>query len=110
MNLLEKENFDLKMRVYYLEESMSGGMNGGGVPNNHGRSQHSEQRQLGSGPGFDGDATLKISELQLELEEKKAELDQRNLLLVKSKEMMEKMKGEMMDIRKDADPRGKEEM
>ena len=107
MNFLEKENFDLKMRVYYLEESMTGGM-GSSENDGGGRSRQNSARHLG--PGFDGDASLKISELQLELEEKKAELEQRNLLLTKSKEMMEKMKGEMVDIRKDADPRGREEM
>jgi chromosome segregation ATPase len=109
MTFLEKENFDLKMRVYYLEESMTGGMSGASEMDGSGRNR-SRSNGRDHVSSVDGDANLKISELHLELEEKKAELEQRNMLLTKSKEMMEKMKSEMVDIRKDADPRGREEM
>ena len=91
MTFLEKENFDLKMRVYYLEESMTGGMSGASEMDGSGRnrSRSNGRHHVSS---VDGDANLKISELHLGLEEKKAELEQRNMLLTKSKEMMEKMK------------------
>jgi chromosome segregation ATPase len=112
MGFLEKENFDLKMRVYYLEENMrtgdgAGSEVDGGIRRRGGRDHH--HHHAGSGD-VDMDSNLKVSELHLELEEKNAELEQRNLLLTKSKDAIQKMKQELESMRKDADPRNREEL
>ena len=59
---------------------------------------------------MDEDTRLHINELQLDLEEKKAELESRNLLLSKAKDAVTRMKQELEDIRKEADPHARQEL
>ena len=69
--LLEKENFDMKMRIYYLEESIRSGDNqsvgGGGF--GFGGYNHNQRQIRSAAGGIDEDSTLRINELQLDLEE-----------------------------------------
>jgi hypothetical protein len=81
---LEKQNFDLKMRIYYLEENL------------HKLEETNYQRELNS-----NDHTSKLTDLKLQLEEKNIELEQRNLLLVKAKNAMEILKNECQQLKND---------
>ena len=79
---LEKANFDLKMKVYYLEENLK-------------RYQDGEDN-------FDirvEQARSEITSLKLQLEEKNTEVDQRNLLLIKAKSAIEALKSELERLR-----------
>ncbi len=79
---LEKNNFDLKMKVYYLEENLK-------------RFQDGEQN-------FDAQsdsARSEITNLKLQLEEKHIELDQRNMILMKAKSAIEALKFELERLR-----------
>eukprot|EP01038_Epipyxis_sp_PR26KG_P004415 gene4415-6242_t len=74
---LERANFDLKMKIYFLEESL--------------KRTHDHER----GIELQTDRSrLEISNMKLLLEEKQIELDQRNLLLMKSKNAIESLKKE----------------
>jgi chromosome segregation ATPase len=77
---LEKDNFDLKMKVYYLEDAL---------------------RQVSSGA-----SSAEVEELQSEnnqlrskLQENAIDLEHRNTLLVKAKGAIEALKGEMERIK-----------
>jgi hypothetical protein len=78
---LEKSNFDLKMRVFYLEEKLT-------------RLAGSEGTAglFGSG-GDDGNSAMNA--LRLQVEEKNLELEQRNVLLTKAKTAIEALKREI---------------
>ena len=78
---LEKTNFDLKMRVFYLEEKLTrlaGSEGAAGL--------------IGSG-GDDGNSATNA--LRLQVEEKNIELEQRNVLLTKAKTAIEALKREI---------------
>lgn len=79
---LEKSNFDLKMKVYYLEESLK-------------RFQDGEQNYDHQNDA----AKAEITSLKLQLEEKNIELDQRNLILMKAKSAIEALKFELERLR-----------
>lgn len=79
---LEKTNFDLKMKVYYLENQL-------------------QKSAEGSGPG-DGDLSRgDATSLKLQLEERNIELEQRNLLLAKAKSAIDTLKGEIKRLKAD---------
>jgi chromosome segregation ATPase len=83
---LEKSNFDLKMKVYYLEESLKRYQDGehmGDVQQEHHR--------------------IEINKLKLQLEEKHVDLEQRNLLLIKSKNAIEALKTEIGRLRTESE-------
>lgn len=75
---LEKSNFDLKMKVYYLEENL---------------------RKLSSQTALGEDTKGDVTSLKLQLEEKTIELEQRNLLLLKAKGAIEGLKGEVKRLK-----------
>ena len=79
---LEKSNFDLKMKVYYLEENLKRYQDG----EHAGDAQTEHQR-------------LEIGKLKLQLEDKQVDLEQRNLLLIKSKNAIEALKVEIERLR-----------
>ncbi len=79
---LEKNNFDLKMKVYYLEENLK-------------RYQDGEQTYDVQSDS----AKSEITNLKLQLEEKHIELDQRNLILMKAKSAIEALKFELERLR-----------
>jgi Tfp pilus assembly protein PilN len=76
---LEKANFDLKMRVHYLENHLKRATNG-------------EQ--------YDS-TTIDIASLTYQLDEKTAELEQRNMLLAKARVAIEGLKSELDKYRSD---------
>jgi chromosome segregation ATPase len=79
---LEKANFDLKMKVYYLEENLKryqDGEHAGDVQGEHFKQENSK--------------------LKLMLEDKQVDLEQRNLLLIKSKNAIEALKVEIERLR-----------
>lgn len=79
---LEKSNFDLKMKVYYLEENLKRFQDG----EHHGDVQTEHLKQ-------------EVSKLKLVLEDKQVDLEQRNLLLIKSKNAIEALKIEIERLR-----------
>lgn len=81
---LDKQNFDLKMKVYYLEEQLK-------------RIQDNEIRVEQSSNHHKNE----ISDLKLQLEEKDIELEQRNLLLLKAKAAIETLKQELDRLREE---------
>ena len=83
---LEKANFDLKMKVYYLEESLKRFQDG----ENMSDVQTDNQK-------------IEISKLKLQLEDKQIDLEQRNLLLIKSKNAIEALKTEIERLRNEND-------
>lgn len=83
---LEKNNFDLKMKVYYLEESLKRFQDG-----EHMTDAQSDHQKI------------EISKLKLQLEDKQIDLEQRNLLLIKSKNAIEALKTEIERLRNEND-------
>lgn len=83
---LEKSNFDLKMKVYYLEESLKRFQDG-----EHMTDVQSDHQRI------------EISKLKLQLEDKQVDLEQRNLLLIKSKNAIEALKTEIERLRNEND-------
>jgi hypothetical protein len=83
---LEKANFDLKMKVYYLEENLKRFHDG----ENMNDVQTDNQK-------------VEISKLKLQLEDKQIDLEQRNLLLIKSKNAIEALKNEIERLRNEND-------
>lgn len=83
---LEKSNFDLKMKVYYLEESLKRYQDGENMVD--AQSDHHK---------------IEISKLKLQLEDKQIDLEQRNLLLIKSKNAIEALKTEIERLRNEND-------
>jgi len=83
---LEKSNFDLKMKVYYLEESLKRFQDGESMSD----IQTDNQK-------------VEISKLKLQLEDKQIDLEQRNLLLIKSKNAIEALKTEIERLRNEND-------
>lgn len=81
---LEKSNFDLKMKVYYLEESLK-------------RYQDGEDMNDSQSINY----RMEIDKLKLLLEDKQVDLEQRNLLLMKSKNAIEALKTEIERLRQD---------
>jgi chromosome segregation ATPase len=81
---LEKSNFDLKMRNYYLEENLKRIQDGEHTSSNQNESSRSE-----------------ITSLKLQLEEKNIELDQRNMILMKAKSAIEQLKAELERLRQE---------
>jgi DNA repair exonuclease SbcCD ATPase subunit len=79
---LEKANFDLKMKVYYLEENLKRYQDGEHADDVQG--EHLKQEN---------------SKLKLMLEDKQVDLEQRNLLLIKSKNAIEALKVEIERLR-----------
>ena len=75
---MEKQNFDLKMKVYYLEENLK-------------KLTHDSPIIPKDIESVEADMTS----LRLQLEEKDIELEQRNLLLLKAKGAIEALKGEV---------------
>ena len=83
---LEKENFDLKMKVYYMEENMRKMQEGEQMHDLH------EEQKKGE-----------INKLHLQNEELRVDLEQRNLLLIKSKGAIEALKAEIERLRGEID-------
>jgi chromosome segregation ATPase len=77
---LEKSNFDLKMKVYYLEENLKKMMDSGA---------ESASDELKN----------EIASLRLQLEERNIEVEQRNALLLKAKAAIEALKSEIGKLR-----------
>ena len=73
---LEKENFDLKMKIYYLEDNL---------------------RQVGNSGASNEMDELRAENmnLRLKIEEQTIDLDQRNSLLMKAKGAIESLKSEL---------------
>ena len=82
---LEKQNFDLKMKVYYLEENLK-------------KLSHDSSSIPKDIESVEADMTS----LRLQLEEKDIELEQRNLLLMKAKGAIEALKGEVNRLKSDS--------
>ena len=89
---LEKSNFDLKMKVYYLEDNIKKMMDTGA---------ESASEELKN----------EMTSLRLQLEEKNIEVEQRNTLLLKAKAAIEALKSEIGKLRneKSADSSRQEE-
>ncbi|KAJ1425263.1 hypothetical protein B484DRAFT_397985 [Ochromonadaceae sp. CCMP2298] len=83
---LEKQCFDLKMRIYYLEESLKRFQDGEQV--------HDAQSE---------NLKVEVSKMRLKLEERAVDLEQRNLLLVKSKNAIDALKTELERLRAESD-------
>jgi chromosome segregation ATPase len=79
---LEKSNFDLKMKVYYLEESLK-------------RFQDGEDEHDGQYESM----KLERGKMKMEMEEKNIDIEQRNLLLLKSKSAIDALKMEIERLR-----------
>jgi len=79
---LEKSNFDLTMTVYYLEENLKRFQDG----------EHAGDLQAGQ-------MKMEVNKLKLQLEDKQVDLEQRNLLLIKSKNAIEALKLEIERLR-----------
>ncbi|RYG66508.1 hypothetical protein EON64_09595, partial [archaeon] len=87
---LERQNFDLKLKVFHLEETLK-------------KMQDSEMRQ----EVHQGMSRSELADLKLQIEEKDIELEQRDLLLLKAKGAIEALKHELdrkkMELEKQAD-------
>jgi hypothetical protein len=83
---LEKTCFDLKMKIYYLEENLK-------------RFQDSESRAETEQGGL----KIECARMKLKLEERAVDLEQRNLLLVKSKNAIDALKTELERLRGESD-------
>lgn len=81
---LEKNNFELKMKIYYLEESLK-------------RYQDGEQ----SNDLQSVNHQIEIEKLKRQIDDKHIDLEQRNLLLMKSKNAIEALKIEVDRLRQD---------
>lgn len=103
---LEKSNFDLKMKVYYLEEGMKRIQETpkSAFPNSSnqywdGGLEISKKSQIvtpalrSSNEIISGNS--EILNLRLQLEEKHFELEQRNILLIKAKHAIEALKADL---------------
>jgi centrosomin len=104
---LEKENFDLKMRVYYLEEGVRKTNTLGGG-NTSGPSVHGHAQMDGNSNSFGDTLPMhsdSVSSLHLQLEEKNLELEQRDMLLTKAKTALEALKKEILKMKTDHDPK-----
>jgi chromosome segregation ATPase len=77
---LEKDNFDLKMKVYYLEDAL-------------------RQVSSGASSGEVEELQSENNQLRSKLQENAIDLEHRNTLLVKAKGAIEALKGEMERIR-----------
>lgn len=75
---LERQNFDLKLRVFHLEETIK-------------KLQDTEVRHEVN----QGMVRSEVSDLKLQLEERSIEVEQRDLLLLKAKSAIEAMKTEL---------------
>lgn len=75
---LEKQNFDLKMKIYHLEETVK-------------RFQDAEHRSDLSTTA----ARSEVGDLKLKLEEMQIEIEQRELLMVKASSIITTLKGEL---------------
>lgn len=73
--VLEKANFDLKMKVFYLEESL--------------------KNSSKNDDGASDEARSENESLRYQLQDKNVELDQRNVLLGKAKKAMEGLKSQI---------------
>jgi chromosome segregation ATPase len=73
---LEKENFDLKMKIYYLEDNL-------------------RQSAEGTAGNEVDELRSENASLRLRLEEKELDLEQRNHLLIKAKSAIESLKSEL---------------
>lgn len=73
---LEKENFDLKMKIYYLEDNL-------------------RQTAEGTASNEIDELRSENSSFRLRLEEKEIDLEQRNHLLIKAKGAIESLKSEL---------------
>jgi chromosome segregation ATPase len=82
---LEKLIFELKMKIYYLEEQL-----------------HVFHEKELSSQLTDSHINNEINDLKLQLEEKSIECEERNLLLMKAKNAMEIMKKEILSKSLDA--------
>lgn len=83
---LERQNFDLKLKVFHLEETIK-------------KLQDVEVRN----EVHSGMARSELSDLRLQLEEKNIELEQRDLYLVKAKAAIETLKVDLERARQDLD-------
>ena len=81
---LEKNNFELKMKIYYLEESLK-------------RYQDGEQNNDLQSVNHQ----IEIEKLKRQIDDKHIDLEQRNLLLMKSKNAIEALKIEVDRLRQD---------
>lgn len=88
---LEKENFDLKLKIYHLEESL---------------------RQLSSGEVNSEvlDLQSEVTHLRHQLQEHRIDLEHRNTLLIKAKGVIETLKGEMMVMKEQLDKKSTQEV
>lgn len=75
---LEKQNFELKMRIYHLEENLK-------------KFQDSEHRQ----DAMTTAAKAEVHDLNIKLEEMQIELEQRELLMVKASGVINTLKQEL---------------
>lgn len=82
---LEKQNFELKMKIYHLEDTI------------HSFQEKEIQRQATVAQN-----TSEINDLKLLLEERNLELEERNLILIKAKNAMEILKTELQRSQLDA--------
>lgn len=82
---LEKQNFELKMKIYHLEDTI------------HTLQEKEIQRQAAS-----SQHSSEINDLKLLLEERNLELEERNLILIKAKNAMEILKTELQRSQLDA--------
>jgi chromosome segregation ATPase len=102
---LEKQNFDLKMRIYYLE----GIYYCKDIHANHNDllnfSEHMKKMQDDEQRHTMTDDSLKneMMDLKLQLEEKTIELEQRNLYMVKAKTAIDALKVEVERLKNEAD-------
>jgi hypothetical protein len=91
---LEKNNFDLKMKVYYLEENLKKISDSGGG--------HGAQHQA----DYTEELRAENTSLRLQVEEKCIEMETRNTLLVKAKTAIETLKHEIGKLRNDKQAQG----
>jgi DNA repair exonuclease SbcCD ATPase subunit len=79
---LEKDNFDLKMKVYYLEESL-----------------RKVSTASVASPEYDTVTLSENSLCKMQLDERTAELDRRNVLLMKAKTAIDSLKTELQRLK-----------
>ena len=85
---LEKANFDLKMKIFYLEDAL--------------------KRFTGEDADLDGSGTGRgpnksYEDMKKEIEEKNNEIEQKNVLILKAKAAIEALKAETQKFKLDAD-------
>lgn len=96
---LEKNNFDLKMKVYYLEESLRKAASESLSMGDPSPSMSPSNGALASSSVLAENNEADITSLRLQLEEKDIELEQRNLLLLKAKGAIEALKGDVQRLK-----------